>query len=111
MRDVPEPAGIAAVEPRGGDMQLRLLFLITALALGQAAAAADSTERTAPYDRNPACMDRTADASTGNCVVQDEGTPRHTYPPKQSATTATPAPASTSTAVPTTVRRAPAASK
>jgi hypothetical protein len=86
------------------------LFLITALTLGAAALAADSTDRSAPYDSNPGCMDRTTDASTGNCVVKDEGTPRHAYPPKQSAGTPTSAP-TTTTAPTTTVRRAPAAGK
>jgi hypothetical protein len=111
MRNVPEPAGNIAVEPEGGNMELRLLFLITALMLGPAALAADSAERTSPYDRNPACMDRSTDASSGNCVVQDEGTPRHTYPPKQAAGTPTTLPAANSPAVPATVRRAPAVSR
>src|SRR5512143_2861298 len=56
------------------------LLLLPALALSQAVLAADSND-TSPYDANPACMDPNADASTGNCVVQSEGTPRHVYPP------------------------------
>ena len=61
--------------------QIVLIVLIVPLAMGfnplaRAAEAADAS----PYDANPACMDRTTDASTGACVPQAEGTPRHTYP-------------------------------
>jgi hypothetical protein len=49
------------------------------------ACGADSPERTSPIDSNAACMDRTVDSSSGNCVVKDEGRPRRTYPPRQPA--------------------------
>jgi|1186.fasta_scaffold530468_2 hypothetical protein len=51
------------------------------MAAGQHATAADTNERTSPVDSNPACMDRTTDASSGDCLIKDKGRPRHTYPP------------------------------
>jgi len=74
-------------------MRLPNLMILTILAMSPAATGADSTDRSSPLDNNAACMDRTTDASTGNCVVKDEGAPRHTYPPKKSPASATPAPA------------------
>jgi hypothetical protein len=68
-------------------------MMLTILAISPAAMGADSTDRASPLDSNAACMDRTTDASSANCVVKDEGTPRQTYPPKQSPANATPAPA------------------
>jgi hypothetical protein len=81
-------------------MNLRTATICAALAASVPAVAADTTDRTSPIDRNAACMDRTVDASTGKCVVKDEGTPRRTYPPKPAAPVVTPhsgasAPAST----------------
>ena len=79
-------------------MSIERLLLAVALALGAQAHAAD-TGGASPYDSNPACMDRTTDASTGNCVEQTEGRPRHKYPPPGPAAAqpgnpvATPAPA------------------
>ena len=59
------------------------LFSIVLLPLGVAlspiASGADASDAS-PYDANPACMERTTDASTGACVPQVEGTPRQTYP-------------------------------
>src|SRR4051812_41388446 len=69
-------------------MKLRLPLLLLSLCVSHSAISADTTDRTSPVDRNAACMDRTVDSSTGNCVVQQEGTPRRTYPPRP----ATPAP-------------------
>ena len=71
-------------------MNLRTATICAALAVSVAAAAADSSDRSSPIDRNAACMDRTVDASTGNCVVKDEGIPRRTYPPKPSTPVVTP---------------------
>lgn len=56
------------------------LLLLPALALSQAVFAADSAD-VSPYDANPACMDTNTDSSSGNCVVQSKGTPRHIYAP------------------------------
>ena len=58
-------------------MQLRYLMLLTALTFSGAAIAADTGERTSQVDKNSKCMDRTTDSSSGDCVVKDEGTPRH----------------------------------
>jgi len=35
-----------------------------------------------PFDKHPECMNRSVDASTGKCIIQDSGTPRHLVPPK-----------------------------
>ena len=56
-----------------------MLLMASGLALNPAAHAADASDAS-PYDKNPACMDRT-DSPNGNCVVQDEGSPRHRYAP------------------------------
>jgi hypothetical protein len=66
---------------------------------GHTAVAADANDRTSPLDSNPACMERTTDASSGNCVIKDEGRPRQTYPPRAStgAGSATPASAPAAT--------------
>jgi len=61
-------------------MKLRYLLILLALVPGAGAIAVDSSD-VSPYDKNPACVDTTTDASTGKCVVQTEGTPRHKYPP------------------------------
>ncbi len=65
-------------------MQPSATLLFLTLTVGAAAYAAESSERTSPIDRNAACMDRTVDASRGNCVVKDDGAPRRTYPPRSS---------------------------
>lgn len=94
-------------------MQLRYWMLLTALTFSGAAIAADTGERTSQVDKNSKCMDRTTDSSSGDCVVKDEGTPRHSYAPKKPAFTGTgTSPSATSPApAQSTVRNAPAASK
>ena len=93
-------------------MQPRYLMFLAVLLSG-AAIAADSTDRTSTVDKNAACMDRDVDASTGNCVIKDEGTPRRTYPypskkiPVNTSRTPDPEPV----VAPSTVRRAPPAGK
>ena len=71
-------------------MKPHAMLLFITLAAGTAAHAAESSERTSPIDRNATCMDRDVDASSGKCVLKDEGVPRRTYPPKGSPTPATP---------------------
>ena len=63
-------------------MKILLLSLITL-----AAAPALSAENRSPYDSNPACLDRNVDSSKGDCVIQDDGTPRRKYPPKTTSGT------------------------
>lgn len=63
-------------------MQPSATLLFFTLAAGAAAHAAESSERASPVDRNAACMDRTVDASSGNCVLKDEGGPRRTHSPR-----------------------------
>ncbi len=92
-------------------MQISYWMVLTALTLSATAIAADATDRKAPYDSNPACMDRTTDSSTGNCVVKDEGTPRHAYPPRQALTSGAPTPPPTSAANPLIIRKATATGK
>jgi hypothetical protein len=71
-------------------MQLHQLMAFALIASSNAWPA-DSSDRTYPVDSNSACMDRTVDASTGNCVEKTEGTPRHTYPPRPVTTAIAPA--------------------
>ena len=82
-------------------MRIESLILAISLALGAQAHAAD-TGGASPYDSNPACMDRTTDASTGSCVEQTEGRPRHKYPPPgpAAAQQGTAPPTATSTTAP-----------
>ncbi len=84
-------------------MNLHYTMILAILAISAAASAADTTDRASPLDNNAACMDRTVDATTGKCVVKDEGTPRRTYPQRPAAPIAAPAPAPTSPA--STVRK------
>jgi hypothetical protein len=56
--------------------RIQLLVLSSALALTSGAFAADGS----PYDTNPKCRERTTIADP-DCVIQDDGDPRHTYPP------------------------------
>ena len=53
-----------------------MLLVPLSIAYNPAGHAADASDAS-PYDLVPACMDRTA----SNCVVQDQGYPRHTYAP------------------------------
>lgn len=71
-------------------MMLRIATICVMFAASSAASAADSSERTSPLDNNAACMDRNVDASSGKCVVKEEGTPRRTYPPKPSGPAVSP---------------------
>ena len=57
-----------------------MLLTSMGVAFSTAVSAADATDAS-PYDSNPACLERTTDASTGACVPKVEGTPRHTYAP------------------------------
>ena len=70
-------------------MKLSNLMILTIFATSPAAMSADSTDRSSLLDDNPQCMDRTTDASAGNCVVKDAGTPRRTHPPKKVPASAT----------------------
>lgn len=77
-------------------MKAALLWLaILALAAGNAAFAVDKStvppsNDVSPLEQHPECMDRTAAANSSNCTIQDNGTPRHHYPPK--AVTKSPVP-------------------
>jgi hypothetical protein len=71
-------------------MYLRSLCIVVALASSSTASAADFSDRASPADSNAACMDRAVDASSGNCILKEEGTPRRAYAPKSSATTPAP---------------------
>jgi hypothetical protein len=61
-------------------MKPRYWLMLVALALSQTAHALDPGD-VSPYDKNPACLDTKTDSSTGDCIIQDDGTPRHRYPP------------------------------
>lgn len=60
-------------------MKITHMSLFIAAVLAIPAYAADDRS---PYDKNPACLDRNVDSSTGDCVIKDDGTPRHRYPPR-----------------------------
>ena len=92
-------------------MKLRYLMILAAFTVSSVACAADSPERTSPVDNNAACMDRTVDSSTGNCVVKDEGMPRHVYPGRPSAPVATSAIAPAQAPAGPLVRRSAVGSK
>ncbi len=59
---------------------LSIVLLPLVVALSPVVHAADAADAS-PYDKNPACLERT-DSATDNCVIRDEGTPRQTYPPR-----------------------------
>jgi hypothetical protein len=69
----------------GANMKIAPLTLFLAAILVIPAFAADDRS---PYDKNPACLDRNVDASTGDCVIKEDGTPRHTYPPRSTSNSA-----------------------
>ena len=56
-----------------------LLLVPLGIAFNPTAHAADASDAS-PYDTSPACMERTNSPSS-NCVVKDEGDPRHRYAP------------------------------
>jgi hypothetical protein len=70
-------------------MKTEAATFVLVLSVSSFAGAADSSARTSPVDNNSACMDRTVDASTGNCVIKDEGTPRRAHPPTKATKPAT----------------------
>jgi hypothetical protein len=49
-------------------------------------APAFAAEDRSPYDRNPVCLDRNVDANKAECLIMDDGTPRHRYPPRKAVT-------------------------
>jgi hypothetical protein len=49
---------------------------------GSATASVSPSDDRSQFDKHPECMDRSVDASSGNCIIQDAGKPRHRYPPK-----------------------------
>ncbi len=74
-------------------MKLRYLLILTALVSSPTAHAADSGERSSPVDNNPACMDRTKDAASPECIPQTKGKPRHYVKPVKPVTPSAQAPA------------------
>lgn len=56
-------------------MRSRTLLLLLTLAAAGAAAAQSS-----PYDTHPKCTERDADPNAPECVLQQAGEPRQTYP-------------------------------
>ena len=88
-------------------MKLLWVAVLAAMACSASARAADDRS---PYDKNPACMDRNVDSTRADCVIKDDGKPRHKYPPRTTSggavTPATPAaPAVSREAAPTTGRK------
>lgn len=90
---------------------MRILFALTLAALLTSPALRAADDRS-PYDKNPACTDRNVDSSKEECLIKDDGTPRHKYPPRATVpgTPTTPAKAAApSTAGGAVLRGAPAA--
>lgn len=58
--------------------------ILAVLSFSHYAVAADGQS---PYDKNPTCLDRNVDSTKSDCIIQDDGTPRHRYPPRKSTTT------------------------
>jgi hypothetical protein len=89
-----------------------LLPLIAILALSPDCYAADGldTNRASPIDKNPACMDRNTNSSSGKCVEPSAGLPRHKRPPPAGALGASPSGAGQATA-PSSNRKASSGAK
>jgi len=88
-------------------MKLLWIAVLAAMACSAPVRAADDRS---PYDKNPACMDRNVDSTQADCVIKDDGKPRHKYPPRTTSggavTPATPAaPAVSREAAPTNGRK------
>ncbi len=71
-------------------------------------APAFAADNRSPYDRNPACLDRNVDSNKDECVIKDDGTPRHKYPPRKAASPP-PKPPAPATTPPTPREAAPLA--
>jgi len=94
-------------------LKLLISASLALFAFSQGAGAIDANDQS-PYDKHPECLDRNVDSSTGNCVIKDEGTPRHYYPPRTAVTPSTPTTPATPAApvvptAPATQQRAPSA--
>lgn len=70
-------------------MRLVIPALLAAIAISPSVGAVDARDRS-PFDKNPNCMDRNVDASKGDCIIKDTGTPRHRYPPPAKVVTPVP---------------------
>ena len=64
------------------------------IAISQCAGAVDASDKS-PYDKHPECLDRNVDSSKGDCIIKDDGTPRHTYPQRLKVTPNSPGTPST----------------
>ncbi len=69
-----------ASEPKGVFMKFAW-FVTSACFAAMPAAFAAEQDFSSPYDKNPQCAERTYDGNAPECLIQDEGTPRQTYPP------------------------------
>jgi len=69
-------------------MTIRCTVLAVLFAAASGGAAAQ--DRSSPYDTNPACTERNTDANAPECVLQQEGDPRHAYPPPRKVKPAPP---------------------
>ena len=71
----------------------RLLTLLVLLALPTAHADDQAPQPAkSPFDVHPECMDLRTNTATGNCIVQDNGRPRHLRPPQKLITPIGPGP-------------------
>lgn len=66
----------------------RLLLLLSIAAAGSAGAQPPPS----PFDTNPKCTQRNTAPDDPECVIPQEGTPRHTYPPPRKTAPTQPPP-------------------
>ena len=64
---------------------MKRFMILFMLLTSQIAWAADEAPQPAesPFDVHPECMDLRTNTATGNCIVQDNGQPRHLRPPSK----------------------------
>jgi hypothetical protein len=66
-----------------------LAWVLSVAAIGSAGA---QPLPPSPYDTNPKCTQRTTAPDDPECVLPQEGEPRHTYPPRRGGTKPPPPP-------------------
>jgi hypothetical protein len=70
-------------------MRLPAMLFVSAMLAVPAGAATPVPDKSAippsndisPMEKHPECMERSNAAASKNCEIQDEGQPRHKYPP------------------------------
>ena len=84
-----------------------MIASLAGMILGTSATMAADPDQTSPYDKNPRCTERTVDGNAPECIIQDEGEPRQTYPSKAKPTPPAPPTQPTPSAPPRSVPQSP----